>query len=120
MQLAKRKADDLEDFTENRSSLSPFTSQSNASLTLSNCPTATEINLSTTITPELTTAGTQLTEKILVEWSSASADDDAMDTSEGVDAEVEKELEALKACVGAFETELAGNEWAQVVLAQTY
>lgn len=143
--MAKRKADDLEDFTDTRSSLSSSSHPPSvstvppeaSSLTLSH-DTATEANLSTTISPELTAAGTKLTEKILLTWANSATttlDSTTVDAGDDVEmagaevggeegVKVSKELlreyELLKSCFGGFEKELEESVWAKVVLSQTY
>lgn len=85
--------------------------------------TATEVNLSTTISPELTAAGTALTERMLLAWAAESADEESSGTNlsaKEATVKLAQELERLEKCFAGFAEEREKSEWAQVVLSQTY
>ncbi|KAI5480523.1 DNA mismatch repair protein MSH2 [Pseudohyphozyma bogoriensis] len=107
IKLAKRKADDLEDFSED--------------------PTA--VNLSSSHTPEEIASGTALVEEMLNAWAAATAElgttadgDVAMTDvdTEGMPPAVAREYAPLKKCFDEYRERLEANAWARDVFSATY
>lgn len=109
IKLAKRKADDLEDFSEN----------------------PTEATLSSSHSSEEIASGTALVEELLQAWAAATAnlDEDQMRDEEDVvmgdgDAALPpalmKEYAPLKKCFDDFKERFDSNPWTRDVLSATY
>ncbi|KAM0746141.1 putative DNA mismatch repair protein MSH2 [Meredithblackwellia eburnea MCA 4105] len=107
IKMAKRKADDLEDFSE----------------------TPTAPSISSSHSPEVIAAGTGLVEEMLEAWAKATAEldvneDAVMDEGTSSKAEQEvalkKEYEPLLRCYEEFKDRFAQNEWTNSVLTATY
>ncbi|ORY74755.1 DNA mismatch repair protein MSH2 [Leucosporidium creatinivorum] len=112
VKLAKRKADDLEDFSEN-----PDAANTTA----------------TTLSPAAIAEGTALVEQFLNAWASVApsssvpapapteGEDVEMANGEGEgDAEVERDYAALVKCFAEYKDRFEETEWTKKVLEQTY
>lgn len=132
MQLAKRKADDLEDFSENRE----LSSHRLAGVMADPAPpyAAAQANTSaTSLSPEAIAEGTALVEQFLNSWANVAPSSSALAPAvegddvemadgegEGVDADVERDYAALVKCFDEFKEKFEGTEWTRKVLEQTY
>ncbi|KAK4057387.1 MSH2 protein [Microbotryomycetes sp. JL221] len=107
IRLAKRKADDLEDFSD---------------------ATKESQEATDTFTPEQVAQGTALVEEFLADWAKSSEEaersrdkDGDIDMSiEDDDTAVEKSFEALLDVFGRYKDRFEQAPWAKEVLAQTY
>ncbi|THH01168.1 hypothetical protein EW026_g1487 [Hermanssonia centrifuga] len=97
VKLAKRKADELEDFNSERDEL--------------------EAGLS----PDVIEEGTRIVEQLLTTWASRTSpgvqDGEDVVMEEDSDASAEIQLAELKACVEEFRPQVEGNLWVQRLLA---
>lgn len=135
-QLAKRKADDLEDFSENRESPVVFfsggPSRAIANLALPSLLSADAANTTaTTLSPAAIAEGTALVEQFLNAWASVAPASSAPAPTEGEDvemangegegdAEVERDYAALVKCFAEYKDRFEETEWTKKVLEQTY
>jgi DNA mismatch repair protein MSH2 len=130
-QLAKRKADDLEDFNETRTSFFLFlfpaplayrppstADDPSAGIDGTNPSTNPAARLSA---PEIA-EGTALVESFLEAWAARAAE--LPPSTESQDAagttEEDVELKHLVACYEEYKERFEKNEWAQQVLSKTY
>ncbi|BGP42822.1 MSH2 protein [Rhodotorula kratochvilovae] len=109
VKLAKRKADDLEDFSSQPSDSQP-TDPHNEVMSAPRAPPA-----SAQLPAEEIAAGTALVESFLEAWAAATA---ALPASE--EDKTAAELDALKSVYGEFSERLEASAWAREVLARTY
>ncbi|KAL4247478.1 DNA mismatch repair protein MSH3 [Abortiporus biennis] len=99
VKLAKRKADELEDFNSEQSQTEPQ------------------------FAPEVVEAGTKIVEEILKTWSSnvqnrKDGDDIIMtqDENDSSDLSPEAQLEELQKCMDQYRTQIAENPWVQHII----
>ena len=114
LQLAKRKADELEEFSKGTSV------RYDATPTFSRvtwCPDQTDAAVED-IPKEVAEEGMQIVEDVLRAWTSrTSAPQDAMDVDGEDDVfDVEAELTALRSCFEEFKPKTEGNKWVQTML----
>ncbi|GAA6030957.1 hypothetical protein JCM8097_008956 [Rhodosporidiobolus ruineniae] len=113
VKLAKRKADDLEDFNE-----TPADSTANDATDLSTNPSAA-------LSPETIAEGTALVESFLEAWAARTAELPAQAEGEADDetataTKEEVEMRHLVACYEEYRERFDQSEWARTVLARTY
>ena len=112
-QLAKRKADELEDFNAGRG-----LHLSDAISSLTSIIDNTELEAG--IPPEVVEEGNKLIEQLLRTWASKVSNDDSedvdMDAGE-YDDSPEAQVEELRKCVEEFRPQIEDNQWVQRVLA---
>ncbi|KAH8097021.1 DNA mismatch repair protein [Cristinia sonorae] len=96
VKLAKRKADELEDFNS----------------------AAKEDDPTAQFAPEVIEEGTQLIAQILDEWSAARPTDEdvAMTDADDEDDDTESQLAELKKCMDEYKDRLKGNAWVRQML----
>ncbi|GAA5858048.1 hypothetical protein JCM8547_006678 [Rhodosporidiobolus lusitaniae] len=105
VKLAKRKADDLEDFNETPEPADPSTTTSTP-------------NPSAALPASSIAAGTALVESFLEAWSARTASLPSPSGTTNDDNDVE--LKELVACYEEFKGRFEESEWAREVLARTY
>ncbi|GAA5886475.1 hypothetical protein JCM6882_001648 [Rhodosporidiobolus microsporus] len=110
VKLAKRKADDLEDFSETPSD--PTAPHANGDST----------NPSASLSPETIAEGTALVESFLEAWAARTAELPPPTASQDVEGESREDVEAkhLVACYEEFRERFEKSEWAAKVLEKTY
>lgn len=112
-QLAKRKADELEDFNAGEA-----LHLSDAIFRLTSIIDNTELEAG--IPPEVVEEGNKLIEQLLRTWASKVSNDDGedvdMDAGE-YDDSPEAQVEELRKCVEEFRPQIEDNQWVQRVLA---
>ena len=114
MQLAKRKADELEEFNKGM----PVSLRHKTPFSRATCYTDQSDAAVEDIPKEVADEGMQIVEDMLRAWTSrTAASQDAMDV-DGEDAEfdAEAELAALRTCFEEFKPKTEGNKWVQTML----
>ncbi|GAA6018060.1 hypothetical protein JCM10207_006066 [Rhodosporidiobolus poonsookiae] len=112
VKLAKRKADDLEDFSEPTA----------ASTAANGAVTSDSTNPAAALAPDQVAEGTALVEAFLEAWAARTASLPLSGEADGEGREARREAE-MKELVGCFEEyreRFEGSEWAREVLAKTY
>lgn len=111
-QLARRKADELEDFTTSTSS------GPSAFRYTDDCAISTEGEDEPAFPPEVVDEGTKLVEEVMREWSSTLGDGDVvmMDVDDEDAENPAKQLEKLRECFAKYQSRLEGNAWVQHLL----
>ncbi|GAA5832087.1 hypothetical protein JCM11251_002814 [Rhodosporidiobolus azoricus] len=108
VKLAKRKADDLEDFSETPND--PSAQLANGDST----------NPSAALSPEIIAEGTALVESFLEAWAAKTAELPAPTASQEGEKREDVELKHLVACYEEYRERFEKSEWAAKVLETTY
>ena len=108
-QLAKRKADELEDF--NTGAFFYCFRSSTLIRVIDNS------ELEAGLSVEEIEGGNKIIEQLLRTWTSRLSAQDVEDVNMDVDESPESQVEELKKCVERFKPQIEGNAWVQRVLA---
>lgn len=121
IQLAKRKADELEDFNAGMQRTLPVAFLSDRYNSNFTSPPSDRREIDADIPPEVVEEGSKLVEELLQAWvaqtSTSNGDaEDAMMVDGQEELSPEAQLEELKKCVERFRPQVEQNLWAQRVL----
>lgn len=113
--MAKRKADELEDFNSGQIIASFL------HLCLAHLDFLERDELEAGLSPDVIEEGTRIVEQLLTTWASRTSpgvqDGEDVVMEEDSDASAEIQLAELKACVEEFRPQVEGNLWVQRLLA---